>query len=1223
MMRHLLTAFLAFLFTTGLMAQSVPSYFKQVTESQIFLPKNAETVTMPNQYLTYALDLEAMRNHLANAPAEGSAEAKAGNLQLQLPLPDGSFETFKVWDSPVMHADLAARYPMIRTFAGQSLENPDRTVRLGYGLDGFHAFIIKDEGGSLVMPYANNQTQYYLVFNRSELNWNSVDLPPTFIQYVPMEGQTSIDPNASLQQEEVKFRGGGEGGLVVRRDYRFALACTGEYGFSHGGTVPSVLSTLVTATNTLNSVLERDADFRLILIPNNDLLVFTNKESDPYQNSDMGGALLGQNEDVMNLIVGLPSFDIGHVFTGPCTDVGGVVSGSVCTGGKGRGVTCHWGTDVVGTTLTIAAHEMGHQYTGGHTFNNCPGQGGQHHAASAWEPGSGSTILSYQGSCGNQNIPGPANVHYHGGTVEEFWVNTHQGAGTLCGQTIETSNHAPDVSLSYTDGFYIPISTPFELNAQATDADGDPLTYIWEQIDLGPISDLGSPTGDCPLFRVYDPVASPKRYFPRLPIILNNGYENVETLPDYSRNMNFRCTVRDNNVTEGGGGITWKDVKFKATDSAGPFRVQYPNTSSDNLVGGQEVTITWDVANTDNDKVKCKAVNIKLSTDGGLNFNKTLAIATPNDGSETVFVPDITANNARIRIEASNNIFFDVSNQNFAIAPATEASYTISLSPQYQQVCVPSSAAVELLTGSVLGYDQPIEFEIVSGLPTGVHLDFTNNPAMPGESAVVTFDMADVTADGDFEMTLRSISGKDTTYLQLFFNIFYNDFSALEAVNPSNGQSDLGLQPIFTWTDLPQADLYDFELSTSPTFEPSTIIESGTGLTEASFTPGNALEESSIYYWRVRPSNECGTADFMTTKTFQTFTVQCAPFNSSDIPKAIPGVGTPTVLSTLTILQSGTISDVNVTQLKGEHDALNDLRISLVSPAGTSVKLFENICGNVSTFNFGLNDESPFAIDCPPLNGYSYMPQEALSLFDGENTVGTWSLKVEVIDPEGQGGSIEKWGLEFCASISPNSPYLVNDDTIYVKPLDTRIIHNFELAVDDVDNQGDELVFTVIDETDFGYLSRNGVPLSVGDQFNMSDIHLQKISYTNTDGNAIYDFFTFIVEDGTGGWLGTPKMNIIIDENATTGTTEAAFENSISLAPNPASTLLYINFLRPLDGSGKATFFDVQGRLIATQNFLQDTRKLQVSLDEFGNGIYFVNITTPNGVVAKKFVVEK
>lgn len=1223
-MRNLIFTFFAVLFTLAATAQSTtPKYFQKVTQQQVFLPQNAETVTMPNSYLLYSLDLPAMRNHLRSAPAEGSPEALSGNFKVELPLPDGSVETFKAWESLVMEPELAERYPMIRTFAGIGVNDPTHTVRFGFGPDGFHAFIVTDGGGSLVTPYANNQTQFYLCFNRSELSWQTVDMPTPLIKYEAMEGGP-IDPSGNIDQDnEVNFRGGGEGALTVRRSYRFALACTGEYGAGHGGTVTTVLATLVTATNTLNSVVERDADFRLVLIGNNDLLVFTDPNNDPYQNSNMGGALLNQNEDVINGIVGLTGYDIGHVYTGPCQDVGGVVSGSVCSGGKGRGVTCNWGTDVVGTTLSIAAHEMGHQFTGGHTFNNCPGLEGQHHSGSAWEPGSGSTILSYQGSCGSNNIPGPANVHYHGGTVEEFWVNTHQTGGSLCGQTVETSNHSPVVTHEYTDGFYIPISTPFELNAAATDADNDPLKYVWEEIDLGPSVQLGTPVGTSPAFRVFDPVVSGKRYFPKLSTILSNGSDITEVLPTYSRDFNFRCTVRDYNVSEGAGGITWKDVMFKATASAGPFKVTYPNSSGVELKAGQEVTVTWDVANTDGSLVNCKEVNILLSVDGGQNFTKTLVMATPNDGSETVFIPEVTTTTARIRVEASKNIFFDLSNQNFSIIPADEPSFTLALSPQSQQVCVPNNASINIQTGSILNFDTLVELEVVDGLPAGVGVNFSNPSVMPGQSSDLSFDMSNVTADGEFEIVLRAVAGTDTVYRSMFFNIVYNDFSALDIISPSDGQSSLGLLPTFTWTDLPQADEYEFQIASNPSFEPNSILEDASGITDAFYTPTVALNESTIYYWRIRPSNECGTSDFITPRSFQTYTVECASFQSTDVPKNISGVGTPTVNSTLTILQSGIITDLNVSVLKGNHDKLNDLKVSLISPSGTEVELFENICGNVSQFNLGLNDEAPFDIACPPLNGLAYKPQNPLAAFINEDKIGDWTMRVQVIDTDGQGGSLEKWSLEFCASTTPNSPFLVNNDTIYVKPMDTRIIFNTDLAVEDLDNAGNDLQFTIVDETDFGYISRKGIPLGVGDHFTMTDIHLQDITYTNTDGNADYDYFTFVVEDGTGGWLGTPKMNIVIDENAVTGVEEKASANSIMLSPNPASNLLNVNFQQPLSGASKAFFFDVQGRMIASQNIQLGERHLQVTLDDFNDGVYFITVSTPEGVLAKKFVVEK
>ncbi|MFQ5446749.1 MAG: reprolysin-like metallopeptidase, partial [Saprospiraceae bacterium] len=666
-MRTFFTTYLALLLMAVVSAQSPANFWQEVNYQQIFLPETAETVTMPAEYRTLSLNFDALRNYLRNAPAEGSAAAKAGTAQIVLPMPDGTMETFRIWESPIMAPELAAKFPMIKTYAGRGITDPTHTVRFGTGLDGFHAVILSDKGGSIVAPYATNQTQYYINFRKSNFIWQGLDLPDTFIKYVPMKGENRDGFVIDEKDSERELRGGGDGELVELRKYRFALACTGEYGSTHGNTIPTVMSTLVTATNTLNSVVERDADFRLVLIGNNENLVFTDPANDPYNNANMGTALLGQNETVLNNIVGLANFDVGHVFTGPCNDVGGVVSGAVCSGGKARGVTCHFSNNVVATTLSIAAHEMGHQFSAGHTFNNCPGSEGQFHSGSAFEPGSGSTILSYKGACGSNNIPGPSQIHYHGGTVGQFWQYTHLSGGNVCPVVELTGNHAPAVDLSYIDGFYIPISTPFELNATASDEDGDPLTYCWEQIDLGPNSQLGNPIGNAPSFRNYDPNGSPLRSFPRLTTLLDNGSELTEVLPTYSRDLTFRCTVRDNNTDEGAGGITWKDVAFKATASAGPFLVTSPNSVSDTWKAGQLVEVTWDVANTDSSAVNCHSVNIRLSVNGGFSYAYTLVSSTPNDGSEMVFVPDVVTNTARIRVEAADNIFFDISNQNFAI----------------------------------------------------------------------------------------------------------------------------------------------------------------------------------------------------------------------------------------------------------------------------------------------------------------------------------------------------------------------------------------------------------------------------------------------------------------------------------------------------------------------------------------------------------------------------
>src|SRR6185369_17457553 len=87
---------------------------------------------------------------------------------------------------------------------------------------------------------------------------------------------------------------------------------------------------------------------------------------------------------------------------------------------------------------------------------------------------------------------------------------------------ITANNVAPVIGP--VSNYTIPISTPFALTASATDANGDPLTYCWEQNDNSTTSGSGSvasPTKTTgPNWLSFSPTASGTRLFPKLSTIL-------------------------------------------------------------------------------------------------------------------------------------------------------------------------------------------------------------------------------------------------------------------------------------------------------------------------------------------------------------------------------------------------------------------------------------------------------------------------------------------------------------------------------------------------------------------------------------------------------------------------------------------------------------------------------------------------------------------------------
>ena len=415
------------------------------------------------------------------------------------------------------------------------------------------------------------------------------------------------------------------------RQLRLALACTGEYANFHGGTVTSVLAAMNTSMNRVNGVYEREASITMVLVPNNDELIFLNAGSDPYTN-ESGGAMLGQNQQTVDAIIGSNNYDIGHVFS---TGGGGIASlQSPCGGSKARGVTGL--PSPVGDPFDIdyVCHEMGHQYGGNHTqYNNC-----NRANVAAMEPGSASTIMGYAGICA-PNIQNNSDDYFHSISLLEianFITNVN------CPDIINTNNDPPTVDAGA--NHIIPHSTPFELIAEGNDTNNDPLTYCWEQMDndgSAPMPPVSTNTQG-PLFRTFDPTPSPSRVFPRWSNLVNNSSYDWETLPSVARNMDFNCTVRDNNSMYG---CTAEDnMRVTVDGNSGPFLVTAPNTNNITWLVGTQETVTWDVANTDQAPVNASTVDISLSFDGGYTYPMVLASGVPNTGSYTVMVPNTIGN---------------------------------------------------------------------------------------------------------------------------------------------------------------------------------------------------------------------------------------------------------------------------------------------------------------------------------------------------------------------------------------------------------------------------------------------------------------------------------------------------------------------------------------------------------------------------------------------------
>ncbi|MFN3694427.1 MAG: reprolysin-like metallopeptidase, partial [Ignavibacterium sp.] len=381
-----------------------------------------ERVIIPQMYRTVALNRNLLTNLLNHAPMEVPNFISQETAEIELPMPDGVMQKFAFVESPVMSPELAAKFPEIKTYLAKGITDPYAVCRFDYTLQGFHAMILSPNGRVFIDPYSKGDIDNYIsYYSRDYVKESAL-----------FDCELLVDESRRSEFDYLK-----ENKLLTPtgpqlRTYRLAVATTGEYSTFHGGTVPSVMSAVVTTVNRVVGVYETDLAVRMVLVPNNDTLIFLNAATDPYTNND-GSAMLSQNQTTIDARIGPANYDIGHVFS---TGGGGVAYlGVVCVNGyKARGVT--GSPQPIGDPFDIdyVAHEMGHQFGGNHSFNGNAGacSGGNRNASTAYEPGSGSTIMAYAGICSPQNLQNNSDPYFHVVNFDEIVSYTNFGSGNSC-----------------------------------------------------------------------------------------------------------------------------------------------------------------------------------------------------------------------------------------------------------------------------------------------------------------------------------------------------------------------------------------------------------------------------------------------------------------------------------------------------------------------------------------------------------------------------------------------------------------------------------------------------------------------------------------------------------------------------------------------------------------------------------------------------------------------
>lgn len=706
----------------------------------------------------YQLDINGLKNVLAKAPKRLALGEKS-EVIISFPNSDGKMENFKIRENSNFDPQLAAKYPDIKSYVGEGLTDSNSTVYFSISPLGLSSMeIYGDKSAVFIEPYTKDLSSY-VVYKKSDKKDDLNKFECTVID-VAQKGISNISTlEARPNADDAKLR-----------TFRLALSSTGEYTAYFGGTKALALAAMNNTMTRVNGVFEKDFAARMVLIANNDAVIYTSASTDPYSAAAQMSNWNSQLQSTLTSVIGEANYDVGHLFGASGGGGNAGCIGCVCVNGsKGSGYTSPSDGIPSGDNFDIdyVAHELGHQFGGNHTFSHANEGTGVN-----MEPGSGSTIMGYAGITA-QDIQPHSDSFFHAISIQQITDNIK---AKTCPTSTSTGNSIPTANAGL--DFTIPKGTPFMLTGSGTDANGDSLTYIWEQINNASSSQTGASSAASatkatgPTFRSWTPTTTPVRYFPRMASVLTGatttaGSEiTVEALSNVARTYNFRFTVRDNRA--GGSGNNSDDAVITVNGTAGPFSVSSQNTAT-TYTGGTSQNVTWNVAGTTANGVNSANVDILWSTDNG-NTWTTLLAATPNDGSQTVTIPNVTTTTGRIMVKGSNHIFFDVNNANISVNAGSGSTDTVAPTAPTLSASGTTSTSTNLSWSGatdavgVTGYDVYQGASLIGSTASTTYTVNSLSPSTTYSFTVRAKDAAGNISTASNTATVTTLAGSTVTY---------------------------------------------------------------------------------------------------------------------------------------------------------------------------------------------------------------------------------------------------------------------------------------------------------------------------------------------------------------------------------------------------------------------------------------------------------------------------
>jgi hypothetical protein len=1180
----LLTIIIAGSFFTTASAQSAWSANTD-SRSTIVADKAVARLSFPKEFKLFNLNIAPLKQQLFTIV--GNQASKHSTI-IALPNADGGYEEFEVFEASNFDTELQAKFPEIRAFSGRGITDKYATLKLSISPQGIQTMVFRtDKENEFIEPFSKDHAVYAVFKSQREKG----NLPWTCST---VDKHMNTDINTQLAGTGITNRSGGN-----LKTMRLAQSVTAEYSNYFGATSSAQVSLVLAGINATltrcNGVYEKDLAVHLNLVAASTNVIYYNPSTDPYDpaSTGAGGTWNAQLQSTLTSVIGEANFDIGHLFGASGGGGNAGCIGCICTNGsKGSGFTSPADGIPQGDNFDIdyVVHEVGHQMGANHTFSMSNEGTGVNK-----EIGSGITIMGYAGIT-SQDVAAHSIDIYHEASIAQIQANL---LTKTCPVTTTIVNSTPVVNA--VSNYTIPKSTPFALTGSATDANGDPLTYCWEQNDNASSSQTGASSvasatkATGPNWISFSPTASPTRYFPKLATILagalisgpltgGDAGTNTEALSSVARTLNFRLTVRDNAVYSSTspvsvGQTNFTDMVVTVSSASGPFAVSSPNTAV-SWTGGSSQTVTWTVASTTAAPVSCANVKISLSTDGGQTFPTVLAASTANDGTEVVTIPNTPTTTARIKVEAVGNIFFDISNTNFTITSGSSCGS-------------PSGLAASSITTT----SATVSWTAVSGA-NNYDVDYKLNSSSTWTNAATATTSTSVNLSGltsgslyDWRVRANCTSGS-SAYTSAQFTT-----QSVVTCNAPTGLSSSGItntSATVSWTAVSGASSYDADYKATSS---STWISAAAGTTSTSVNI-SGLTAATTYDWRVRTNCSSGSSGYSAAQFTTTNTSGCSAAFEPNETQAAAAAITSGVNNSAAISTSTDIDYYKITT-----SATSNIVYNLAGPSGVDYDLYVY---NSSGTQIG-SSESSTATESVSLTSQAAGTYYIKVIgYMGANSATCYTVTATATAVTGCQSSYDV-STNGTTSGAATIPFNTNI-TGLISP--SGDIDNYKFVI----TTGGTITVTLGTlPGDYDLKLLNSAGTQVGISQNGSTTS-ETINYTAAAGTYYAQVYGYMNANSATSCY-TLKVQL---GTATRPATELA-SDAVTVYPNPVIDMLHISIPGKVS-NGTITIVDAKGVVVMEQKIINNPQFIDVS--KLAKGVYLLK-TINNGTTSiSKFVKQ-